>query len=63
MFFAVNGARFGFFSTALAKVGYSIATWAATVAIGLGFSTSLDKFSQIFVALKVSEALYVLMIT
>lgn len=59
MFFAVNGARFGFRSTVPANTGYHIATWIVTVAIGLGFMAALDKFPQIFVVLKVSGSVYV----
>ena len=36
MFFAANGARFGFRPTISANVGYHIATWVVTFAIGLG---------------------------
>ena len=53
MFFAVNGARFGFLSTVPANIGYYIAIWVVAVAIGLGFTATLDKFPQVFVAFKV----------
>ncbi len=62
MFFAANGARFGFRSTVPANVGYHIATWIVTAAIGFGFITVLDRFPQIFVALKTAGSLYVLWI-
>jgi threonine/homoserine/homoserine lactone efflux protein len=62
MFFAANGARFGFRSTVPANMGYHIATWIVTAAIGLGFIAALDKFPQIFMALKVAGSLYVLWI-
>lgn len=62
MFFAANGARFGFRSTVAANFGYHIATWVVTAAIGLGFIAALDKFPQTFVALKIAGFLYVLWI-
>lgn len=60
MFFAENGARFGFRSTVPASVGYHIATWIVTAAIGFGFIAALDRFPQIFLVLKVAGSLYVL---
>ncbi len=62
MFFAANGARFGFWSTLRANVGYHIATWIVTIAIGFGFLTALDNFPQIFAVLKIAGSLYVLWI-
>ena len=62
MFFAANGARFGFRSTVSANVGYHIATWFVTVAIGFGFIAALDRFLQLFVGLKTAASLYVLWI-
>lgn len=62
MFFAANGARFGFRSTVPANLGYHIATWVVTAAIGLGFVAALDKFPQAFVFLKTAGSLYVLWI-
>lgn len=59
VFFAANGARFGFRSTVPANIGYHIATWIITAAIGLGFMAALEKFPQIFDALKLAGALYV----
>ena len=41
MFFAANGARFGFAATVPSNIGYHIATWLVTVAIGLGMITAL----------------------
>ncbi len=60
MFFAANGARFGFRSTIPSNVGYHVATWGVTAAIGFGFIAALDRFPQIFVFLKTAGALYVL---
>lgn len=62
MFFAANAARFGFRATLPLNFGYHIATWAVTVAIGFGFIAALDRFPQIFVALKSAGAVYVLWI-
>ncbi len=62
MFFAANGARFGFQSTVPANVGYHIATWIVTAAIGFGFIAALDRYPQVFVALKTAGSLYVLWI-
>lgn len=59
MFFAANGARFGFRSTLPANVGYHVATWIVTATIGLGFMAALDEFPQVFVILKISGSLYV----
>ncbi|MCF6344136.1 MAG: LysE family transporter [Devosiaceae bacterium] len=50
MFFAANGARFGFNATIPALAGYHIATWVLTLAIGLGFiwfANELPKFLNI----------------
>lgn len=60
MFFAANGARFGFRATIPANAGYHIATWVVTAAIGFGFMAVLEKFPQVFVILKVVGSLYVL---
>lgn len=62
MFFAANGARFGFAATLRANFGYHVATWIVTAVIGFGFATALDKAPQIFLALKYAGSLYVLWI-
>ncbi len=62
MFFAANGARFGFRSTVPSNVGYHVATWVVTAAIGFGFIAALDHFPQLFVFMKTAGALYVLWI-
>ena len=59
MFFAASSARFGFMATVPANVGYHIATWIVTAAIGLGFVTALDRFPQTFLAVKIAGSLYV----
>lgn len=60
MFFAVNGARFGFCATLWASFGYHVATWMVTLAIGLGFASVMERFPQMFVMLKVAGSFYVL---
>ena len=60
MFFAANGARFGFVATVPLNIGYHIATWLVTVVIGLGMITALNDYPNAFLALKISGAAYVL---
>ena len=62
MFFAANGARFGFRATIPANAGYHIATWIVTAAIGFGFLAAFERFPQLFTFLKVAGSLYVLWI-
>lgn len=62
MFFAANGARFGFRSTVPSNVGYHVATWVVTAATGFGFIAALDRFPGIFEFLKTAGSLYVLWI-
>ncbi|MCD1635927.1 LysE family translocator [Martelella mediterranea] len=62
MFFAVNGARFGFRSTIPANAGYHVATWIVTVAIGYGFLAAAERFPQLFTFLKIVGSLYILWI-
>ncbi|MFT5006323.1 MAG: threonine/homoserine/homoserine lactone efflux protein, partial [Paracoccaceae bacterium] len=44
------------------NVGYHLATWFVTAAIGFGFIAALDRFPEIFVVLKTAGAIYVLWI-
>lgn len=60
LFFAANGARFGFRATLSANAGYHLATWVVTVALGLGFIAALDQFPQLFRFLHIAGSLYVL---
>lgn len=60
MFFAANGARFGLMATLRANLGYHLATWLVTLAIGLGFVTALDRYPNGFLILKAAGSLYVL---
>ena len=62
MFFAANGARFGFLATIPASIGYHSATWIVTAAIGFGFLAAMERFPQVFILLKVAGTLYVLWI-
>jgi len=62
LFFAANGARFGVRRTLPASVGYHVATWLVTAAIGFGFLGALAAAPGAFVLLKVAGALYVLWI-
>lgn len=60
--FAANGARFGFRATLTASLGYHLATWAVTVALGLGFLAVLETVPAILPGIKLAGALYVLLI-
>ncbi len=62
LFFAANGARFGFRSTVPANAGYHAATWIVTAGIGFGFISAFDRFPQAFLAVKIAGSLYVLWI-
>lgn len=62
MFFAANGARFGFRATIPANAGYHIATWVVTAAIGFGFLVVIERFPQLFKILQIAGSLYVLWI-
>ena len=60
MFFAANGARFGFQATIPSNVGYHIATWLVTFAIGFGFGHLLQQFPAFMVAIRYLGSAYVL---
>lgn len=60
MIFAATSARFGFRATVPASIGYHVATWIVTAAIGLGAIAALDQYRQAFSVLKVAGSLYVL---
>ena len=62
MFFAANGARFGFRATLAANAGYHVATLIAALAIGLGFLAALDRYPGLYLVLKTAGAVYVLWI-
>lgn len=60
MVFAATGARFGLRATIPLSVGYHLATWIVTVAIGLGFAGAVGQAPQLLEALRWAGALYVL---
>ncbi len=60
MFFAANGARFGFWATVPANIGYHIATWLMTVAVGAGFLAVFSDYPKVFLSIRIAGALYVL---
>lgn len=62
LFFAANGARFGPRATIPANLGYHAATWVVAVAIGLGFTSVLEKSAGLFEVIRYAGALYVLLI-
>ncbi len=62
LFFAANGARFGFRSTVPANAGYHAATWLVTAGIGFGFISAFDRFPHTFLAVKIAGSVYVLWI-
>lgn len=62
LFFAANGARFGFRATIPANAGYHVATWVVTAAMGFGFLATIARFPQLFTILKVAGSLYILWI-
>ena len=62
LFFAANGARFGVRATLPASLGYHVATWLVTAAIGFGALRALDAAPAMFSVLKIAGALYVLWI-
>ncbi|WP_324751906.1 LysE family translocator [Roseovarius sp. Pro17] len=60
MFFAASGARFGLRATLPANLGYHVATFLVTLAIGLGFAEGASLFPGLFGALKLAGSAYVL---
>lgn len=62
MFFAAIGARFGVAATLRANVGYHIATWIVTAAIGFGFAATMEQVPKLFEIIKILGSLYVLWI-
>lgn len=60
MFFAANGARFGIQATFPANVGYHVATWIVTAAIGFGALAAFATHPGTFLFLKLAGSLYVL---
>lgn len=60
MVFAAMGARHGVWGTWRASLGYHAATWAVTLAIGIGFDAALVERPGIARAVQLLGALYVL---
>jgi len=60
MFFAANGARFGMRATMPANLGYHVATWIMTAAIGFGALAAFTTHPVAFHALKLFGSVYVL---
>ena len=60
LIFAANGARFGVRATLPASLGYHLATWGLTFAIGLGFGGVIAAAPGLARALQVAGAGYVL---
>lgn len=60
MFFAANGARFGFAATVPANIGYHIATLIVTLAIGSGFGFVAAEFPTFLTVIKYAGSAYVL---
>ena len=59
MFFASNGARFGFKKTIPANIGYHIATFAVTLFIGIGFGWISNEYPGVLAAIKYAGSAYV----
>ena len=59
LFFAANGARFGFWRTMPANAGYHIATLCVTIAIGLGFDQIASSAPTVLTIIRYAGAAYV----
>ncbi|WP_419903057.1 LysE family translocator [Kiloniella sp.] len=59
MFFAANGARFGFRSTLKANFGYHLATFVVTYLLGIGFGFGTSHAPTLMLALRYLGVLYV----
>lgn len=59
LFFAANGARFGFKATLGLSAGYHLATLGVTLAIGLGFGWVTQQVPQFMLVVKYAGSLYV----
>jgi len=60
LFFAANGARFGFWATVPANIGYHIATWLITFAVGAGLLTVFTAYPLVFMVIKIFGGAYIL---
>lgn len=62
LFFAANGAKYGFRATIPASAGYHLATVVVTLVIGFGFMTALQTIPKALAILRIVGAIYVLWI-
>ena len=60
MFFAVNGARFGFFNTLAANFGYHLATIIITFILGCGFSLLFSIIKNQYHYIQILGSIYVI---
>ncbi len=60
MFFAANGAKFGFVDTLSANFGYHLATFLITFFIGLGFSLFFSFIKNQYQYIQILGSLYVI---
>ena len=62
LFFAAAGARFGIRATWAASLGYHLATWAVTAAIGFGSLSAMEGAPGLFSLIRGAGVAYVLWI-
>lgn len=62
LFFAALGARYGTLATIPANLGYHVATWWVTLAVGFGLFAVLSSAPALFAVMKIAGSLYVLWI-
>jgi threonine/homoserine/homoserine lactone efflux protein len=60
IFFAAVGARAGTYASIPASLGYHVATWIVTVAVGFGFASFVVRFPLAFSIIKYAGSVYVL---
>ena len=60
LFFAANGARFGFSKTLLANLGYHLATIIVTLMLGFGFNLFFSFIENQYIYIKTIGSLYVI---
>ncbi|WP_368667902.1 LysE family translocator [Palleronia pontilimi] len=60
LFFAASGARFGFRATVPANLGYHLATFGLTLALGHSALAAMDRFDRAFELMRWAGAIYVL---
>ena len=60
IFFAINGARFGYAKTVRANLGYHIATWIVTYTIGILFLAGLSTVPEYIKYIKYLGSLYII---